>query len=392
MASRDTSLSSFFSPHVPQEQEWLSLASTPSPTECITSNAPLESDGSKRQDVTTHIDDIDTHEDIDDSYWLPSAARAAEALEKGLWRLSHRSANEFLVSVAANAGYQVSSFRRQVRSANFLRQKLGDRFEAIIKTKRPPVSAIELISRLHEVNAQKANSLLESVLSGSITFIRVREIYTQELKSELGVPLRSSVRSSSKSRSYEVREIAKARVLNHLPMMFGENEAPSIALREPRYPEASLRFAKVDFVLTGQDSTGSAFAEAFECRTIGGDSRRAIVIPMLQECHWLSLHFRRVWLTFPMTASQTEDMRLILDELIEAIEVLKLNSIGIILCKDHSPSRRGDPSLIIKRMAVASPCKSDAQALMLESLGVLAHANDQGDNEEESLTERPRGG
>jgi hypothetical protein len=116
MAIRDT-LSSFFSrPDVPEEQERLNLASTPSPTERITSSAPLESDGSKRLYASTHIDAIDTHEDIDESYWLPLAARAAEALEKGLWRLSHRSATEFLVSAAANAGYQVSSFRRQVRA------------------------------------------------------------------------------------------------------------------------------------------------------------------------------------------------------------------------------------------------------------------------------------
>jgi hypothetical protein len=77
MAIRDT-LSSFFSrPDVPEEQERLNLASTPSPTERITSSAPLESDGSKRLYASAHIDAIDTHEDIDESYWLPLAARAA---------------------------------------------------------------------------------------------------------------------------------------------------------------------------------------------------------------------------------------------------------------------------------------------------------------------------
>lgn len=308
---------------------------------------------------------IETYRTSGGNHWLPPAAIAAEALEAGRWRSGHRSPSEFLASAASHAGYQVNSFRRQVRSASFLKAQLGDGFAATVQSAKAAVSAVEMLARLHQVNPDTADTLLEPVLQGQRGFVEIREIYQREARR--GLPLRNSLRASVKTRSAEFQDVAKSCVLTHLPSLFTAAEISSVSMKELRHP---LPLARLDFVLTGQDAKGASFAEAVDCRTIGVDNTRGTVIPLLQQSSLLALQFRRVWMAFPMQTLELEATAKVIDEFIGALRTLQLSSVGVLLLSEHAGTNRGKPELLVKHTPQTNAAQTEGQRLLLTKLRV----------------------
>lgn len=297
-------------------------------------------------------------------HWLPPAAIAAEALEAGKWRLGYRSASEFLASAAERAGYQVNSFRRQVRSAGFLKERLGEGFGATVQSAKAAVSAVEMLARLHAINPEKAAQLLHPVLDGQRGFVEVREVYEQE--SRRGLPLRNSLRASVKVRDAEFQTAAKSSVLANLDALFPPEEVTSVGLRELPH---LLPLARLDFVLVGRDAAGKVFAEAVDCKNIGIDNTRSTVIPLLQQSSLLALQFRRVWMAFPTKALQLATTAKAIDEFTLALQELGLDSVGVLLLTDaQEPGAPSRGPVIVKRRPVARPQSSAGQRLALATL------------------------
>lgn len=298
-------------------------------------------------------------------HWLAPAAIAAEALETGKWRSGHRSATEFLANAAMYAGYQVNSFRRQVRTAGFLREQLGEAFGATLQSATVAVSAVEMLARLHELNPTKAKELLRPALEGEISFVAIRDIYQQEVKK--GQPLRSALRASVKIRSAEFKEIAKPRILAQLSLLFTLDEVKTVRLIDIQRP---LPFARLEMVLTGREPSGQLFAEAVDCRTVGIDNVRSTVLSLLEHSSLLALQFRRVWTVFPMSALELETPKATIDEFIRALGTLQLRNVGVLLLSDQ-PSTAGanEPELILRHRPLANTETDARREKLLTALG-----------------------
>jgi hypothetical protein len=315
------------------------------------------------------IASIKTYRAEGGDHWLAPAAIAAEALEKGKWRTGHKSANEFLANAATCAGYQVNSFRRQVRTAGFLREQLGEAFGATLQSAKVAVSAVEMLARLHEVNPNKAKQLLRPVLDGDLGFVAIRKLYEQE--TQQGQPLRSALRASVKARSAEFKEIAKPQIVAQLSQLFTVDEVKTIELIDVQRP---LPYARLEAVLTGRYPTGEPFAEAVVCRTVGVDNVRSTILSLLEHSSLLALQFRRVWTVFPMTALALETPKAAIDEFVRALGRLQMQNVGVLLVSDHpSASGMNEPRLMVRHRPLPSTDTSVRQQQLLAAMA-MTHA------------------
>lgn len=294
------------------------------------------------------VEAIQAYKNQGGSHWLKPSAIAAEAIERDLWKMHYASVNDFMNHASNVAGYEINTFRRQVRSATYLKEQLGEQFLTHVAAEKAAVSAVEFLARLHSVDPKSAKKYLKPILNDTMGFLEIKKIY--QTQAALLAPRDKVIRVSGQRRLMQFQAMTKRWLIEHIDLMFPAKEGfTSGRLSENASPPAYARF---DFALEGASPLGEKVMDAVTCNLSGTNSVRYSLILWLQESSLLALQFNRVWIALPKPANVSESAARSVEEFIVGLERLKLDNVGVLWINEgiFPEGETPDAKAAIKRM------------------------------------------
>ena len=266
--------------------------------------------------------------DIEAMTWLKAASRLSKDLtaadEKTLNKTGFRSAAEVVSRFAAARKTTINTVRRQLAATAFLESVLSaEDFKTLLENETPPpFNTIEVLKKLHAVNAQLGQSLLPKALNRSVTYAQMTENYQSALADTPSTEKRISIGRQATT-EFE-KDVLDSLMLNPKPLYPGVSQIKVTALRRS-VPD--FVFALPDGMATFDGGNEiKRRHDGIEIR-MPADAARHQVWQILERLQLMSTFFTHTWLILPLPV--LPDQVAFTDTLVTAKSTLGLPSVGI---------------------------------------------------------------
>jgi hypothetical protein len=267
--------------------------------------------------------------------WLPAAEAAASVLREEAWRGTHPSAGDWINDAAHRAGYSANAFRRQVRVADFLRERVEPAEWQSLLQRNIPFGNLEVLQRLFDTNPEQATSLLPQVIKGEVTYRAMRELYQKAQDAAGG----GSGKKLFANRVQRFTQRAVEKIQKHQNDFLGATD-PDITV-DFHSPIRGFPYARPDLLVFGYSKapfqqSAPAFVDAFEMKLFGMDDSRQVLVRTLEQASLLETFFRQIWLVYPSSTPPVESHEQHVKELCFHLIALGMKSVGVALIPEES--------------------------------------------------------
>lgn len=268
---------------------------------------------------------LNNEREVEVMTWLQAAHTLSLDLEKldaqSLAEAGFASTSDVLARFASVRKVTVNTARRQLAAANFLRSVLPrPRFEILVNNGNPPFNTVEVLKKIHAIDAKKADVLLTTVLERNITFVEISAKY-QSVQNEIPqIGRRMSMRRDTAIEfEREVIDYLTAAPNTLYP------ESAKLKIKRLRRSKDGFAFALPDAIAVFDASTNKRF-DGIEVR-MPTDTARHQVWQILERLHLMSTFFTHTWLIVPTPISA--DQKEFCSGLLSAKSTLGMPSVGI---------------------------------------------------------------
>jgi hypothetical protein len=295
--------------------------------------------------------------------WLPAAEAAARVLQEEAWRGTHPSAGDWINDAAHRAGYSANAFRRQVRVADFLRERVEPAEWHGLLQRNIPFGNLEVLQRLFDADPQQAASLLPQVIKGEVTYRAMRELYQKAQDAAGG----GSGKKLFANRAQRFMQRAVENIRAHQEEFVGATD-PDTTIEF----QAAIRgfpYARPDLLVFGWSKApfmqpGPVFVDAFEMKLFGMDDSKQVLVRTLEQASLLETLFRQVWLVYPSSNPPVESHEQHVKELSFHLIALGMNSVGVALIPEEAhPTDPQADAPEFRRLPIPNPNPSRAELL-----------------------------
>ncbi len=256
--------------------------------------------------------------------WLVLAEAIRDGLNGETWKRAgkYRSVAAWLKDVSDREGYAPASLRRMGRIFDYLESRLDtSQLRRLKSSGDAPLAALEILVRLSELPGDPSKQYLAAVLSGSVTFRQLRNIYGERAKKRGPLNVRSEGIRRLKELEQEIYNLIGPDVIHLSGREFMRIPEPHVFFRrERRFP-----YSLPDFVSYRLTPKGEMTFDGFEIRLTGLEGKVFQLNYVLALACFHARFFRHYWLILADLKSSS-----LVDNICGYLQELKLMTVGLI--------------------------------------------------------------
>jgi hypothetical protein len=271
---------------------------------------------------------------IDKKDWRDVSGIVAEILQSRAWRDEYPTPTAWLEAASEVSGYSSAILRRMCAVRSFL-ENVKDDFGApqilTDNTTRAPIATMEILKRVHDIDAGKAKELFDKILLGKVSHREVQATYQDMLgpspftkgpgQGPMGLPRDSATNLSmgnkfGKRAAHEFLQAAAGAIENKLQVLTQDAQARFY------FQQFKFNFASPDAVALRLKGNGIEWIDAFDMRYMTGALPRRKRNQLLAEVAFGATFFRNYWVIIEKRGALAQSLA-------KDARFLELHSVGV---------------------------------------------------------------
>lgn len=276
---------------------------------------------------------------VDKKDWREVSGIVSEILQSRAWREEYPTPTAWLEAASEVSGYSSAILRRMCAVRSFL-ENVKDDFGApqilTDNTTRAPIATMEILKRVHDIDASKAKELFDKILLGKVSHREVQAAYQDMLGPSpfgggKGLPRDSAQNVSmgnkfGKRAAHEFLQIAASIVESKLQVLTRDAQARFY------FQQFKFNFAAPDAVALRMKGNGIEWIDAFDMRYMTGALARRKRNQLLAEIAFGATFFRNYWVI-------VEKRGALASSIAKDARFLELHSVGVAEFDRENPEK-----------------------------------------------------